>query len=146
MPYWIAYNFWSVILNLVILFSTRSEDLYRSNLYVKDSVNPVWCSLCSSVCYLPEIRSSVSPYLVQASLHRRKSLRRTLYHLHNYRGFITADVRVNGLGFEAIANRVDSKGLIGTKDTDLPRFGPSSRGHSLRPACVCIACVSITRS
>ena len=42
------------------------EDLYRLNLYVKDSVNPVCRSLCSSVCYLPEIRSSVSLYLVQS--------------------------------------------------------------------------------
>src|SRR3954462_12617982 len=38
------------------------EDLYRLYLYVKDSVNPVCCSLCSSVCYLLEIRSSVSLY------------------------------------------------------------------------------------
>ena len=37
------------------------EDLYRSNRYDK-----IRNSLCPSVCYLPEIRSSVSPYLVQS--------------------------------------------------------------------------------
>src|SRR3990170_6556836 len=49
------------------------EDLYRSNLDVKDSDNPVCSSLCPSVCYLPEIRSSVSLYLVQ-SRYRQVSL------------------------------------------------------------------------
>src|SRR6266511_322950 len=37
------------------------EDLYRSNRY--DNIH---YSLCPSVCYLPEIRSSVSSYLVQS--------------------------------------------------------------------------------
>ncbi|KAE8774877.1 hypothetical protein D1007_52687 [Hordeum vulgare] len=41
------------------------EDLYRLKLYVKDSYNPVYYSLCPSVCYLSKIRSSVAPYLVQ---------------------------------------------------------------------------------
>src|SRR3954470_1522047 len=39
------------------------EDLYRSNLY--DNIHN---SLCPSVCYLPEIRSSVSSYLSSISL------------------------------------------------------------------------------
>ena len=46
------------------------KDIYRLNLYVKDLVNPVCCSLCPSVCYFPEIRSSVSLYIVQ-SLYRQ---------------------------------------------------------------------------
>ena len=33
---------------------------------------------------------------------------------------------------------VDSKGLNGTRDTSLPRFGPSKGGKSLRPALACI--------
>ena len=33
---------------------------------VEDSINPVFNSLCQSVRYLPEIRSSVSQYLVQS--------------------------------------------------------------------------------
>ena len=33
---------------------------------VKDSDNPVFNSLCLAIFYLPEIRSSVSPYLVQS--------------------------------------------------------------------------------
>ena len=37
------------------------EDLYRSNRYDK-----ICYSLCPSVCYLPEIRSSVSSYLIQS--------------------------------------------------------------------------------
>ena len=44
------------------------EDLYRSNRY--DNIR---YSLCLSVCYLPEIRSSVSLYLVQ-SRYRQVSL------------------------------------------------------------------------
>src|SRR3990170_1439338 len=44
------------------------EDLYRSNRY--DNIRN---SLCPSVCYLPEIRSSVSSYLVQ-SCYRQVSL------------------------------------------------------------------------
>ena len=39
---------------------------------VRDSVNLVYNPLCPSVCYLPEIRSSVSQYLVQS--HCRQSL------------------------------------------------------------------------
>ena len=54
-----------------------------------------------------------------------------------------ADVR--RLRFEAIAKTVDSKGLVETRDTSLPRFGPSRRGKSLRPACVVLIGVSITR-
>ena len=46
-------------------YSTRS---YRLNLSAKDSYNPVCHSLCPSVCYLPEIRSSVSTYLFQSHL------------------------------------------------------------------------------
>ena len=59
------------------------------------------------------------------------------------RGFVTADVR--RLRFEAIAKAVDSKGLVEMRDTSLPRFGPSGRGKSLRPACVVLDGVSITR-
>ena len=44
------------------------EDLYRSNRY--DNIR---CSLSPSVCYFPEIRSSVSSYLVQ-SCYRQVSL------------------------------------------------------------------------
>jgi hypothetical protein len=44
------------------------EDLYRSYRY--DNIR---YSLCPSVCYLPEIRSSVSSYLVQ-SRYRQVSL------------------------------------------------------------------------
>ena len=44
------------------------EDLYRSNCY--DNIR---YSLCPSVCYLPEIRSLVSTYLVQ-SHYRQVSL------------------------------------------------------------------------
>ena len=41
---------------------------YRLNLSAKDSYNPVCHSLCPSVCYLPEIQSSVSAYLFQSRL------------------------------------------------------------------------------
>ena len=44
------------------------EDLYRSNRY-----DNICYSLCLSVCYLPEIRSSLSSYLVQ-SRYRQVSL------------------------------------------------------------------------
>ena len=43
----------------------------------------------------------------------------------NCRGFVTADVR--RLRFEAIAEAVDSKGLVETRDMSLPRFGTSGR-------------------
>jgi len=39
---------------------------------------------------------------------------------------------------------VDSKGLNGTRDTSLPRFGPSCGGKSLRPAYIVLTGVSIT--
>ena len=51
-------------------------------------------------------------------------------------GFVTADAR--RLWFRASAMVVDSKGLNGTRDTSLPRFGPSDGGNSLRPALACI--------
>ena len=52
---------------------------HRMNHDVGDSINPVYNSLCLSVCYLPEIRSSVSQYLVQ-SRYRQVSLLVTVTH------------------------------------------------------------------
>src|SRR3954470_20101509 len=46
---------------------------------VEDSINPVYDSLCQSVFYLPEIRSSVSQYLVQ-SRYRQVTFSRTVMH------------------------------------------------------------------
>src|SRR3954470_19582680 len=46
---------------------------------VKDSINPVYDSLCQSVFYLPEIRSSVSQYLVQ-SRYRQVTFLVTVMH------------------------------------------------------------------
>ena len=40
---------------------------------------------------------------------------------------------------------VDLKGLNGTRDMNLPRFGPSDGGKSLRPACLVLTGLSITR-
>ena len=46
---------------------------------VGDSINPVYNSLCQSVRYLPEIRSSVSQYLVQ-SRYRQVTFTRSITH------------------------------------------------------------------
>ena len=45
---------------------TFNDDLYQLNHEVKDSINLVFDSLCLTIFYLLEIRSSVSPYLVQS--------------------------------------------------------------------------------
>ena len=42
----------------------------------------------------------------------------------NCLGFVMADARVEGLRCETMPTVISLKGLSGTRDTSLPRFGP----------------------
>jgi hypothetical protein len=49
-----------------ILTPTYSTKIIIGEPRCQDSINPVYKFLCLAIFYLPEIRSSVSPYLVQS--------------------------------------------------------------------------------
>jgi hypothetical protein len=62
---------WSITIRGIwkyVMTPTHSWRSYQMNLDVGDSINPVFHSLYLAIFYLPEIRSSVSLYLVSISL------------------------------------------------------------------------------
>jgi hypothetical protein len=65
-----------------ILTPTHSTKIIIGEPWCQDLINPVYEFLCLAIFYLPEIRSSVSPYLVKSRSQQVLFTRSTIqYHL-----------------------------------------------------------------